>query len=56
MSTRFILAENALDIPLMMRKDGADPGIYVICDGALNEKGEIEVPLRTLITEYFGEK
>ncbi len=52
----FILAENALDIPLMMQKDGADPGVYVICDGTLNEKGEIEVPLRTLITENFGEK
>ncbi len=52
----FILAENALDIPLMMQKDGADPGVYVICDGTLNEKGEIEVPLRTLTTEYFGEK
>ncbi len=52
----FILAENALDIPLMMQKDGADPGVYVICDGTLNEKGEVEVPLRTLITENFGEK
>ncbi len=50
----FILAENALDIPLMMQKDGADLGVYVICDGTLNEKGEIEVPLRTLRTENFG--
>lgn len=52
----FVLAENALDIPLMMQKDDADPGVYVICDGTLNEKGEIEVPLRTLITENFSEK